>query len=1147
MTGNIGEVNYNNFSAQKYETWQTTEKTINSLFERNIISEGQRDKLIQMYFRGEISFGQDGLTEEEALNFTQENFNEIEKNLSNRQQDKTRTPYIIQPGDTPEIIAEKMGLTGAEARNFATKIKAQAIKDGMYYRYGFKSGDMIALPGDFQEQINGMIEDGSYAASAEEINSTYRAMRRAQARKKAAASQAEPAPPKVNPGDTNAANKIKQEAINIVTNLQKNGAGLKNPALNQINSKNVTFVLSQYNQRTGRSLAKDLINNGDKWLKTVKDKICWHLAKRAQELKLNGIYYGDYLKLKDPDKLLDWINNAQAKLFEAEKRHNPAIGKVLTNDKKVQKQKNTKDIKRNSQKLASDLYKQIDGLSNADNTRQLLNKITAENAAFVVSEYKNLPNNKNSLAKDIDGEYDLDINDVKTYICKKLVTQAKNIGLTGIYYGDYMKINDIATLETWIDNTAAKIRAAMEMNNNTAPQTNSTTNSAKETLSNPIYKEAGVKSLVYRRDKSGKIIETVYYYNDGKVVKEFQDPKRGRVRELVKEGTHKNTENTRITEAVPMKIYLPPDASDNAKKFARALEEHKQDLMAKLGLDNDTYNKLARLAMAIAEQETNFGNNGGMYRSGKYEAGRFLPDTSLHDWSYGPTQIKFEMQKRDEWIADKFEKLGLTEGTQLYDMKNAAMATMVVLAQNNRIIKNNKNYQKGIEAARDSVVTIDGWEMKNGHLEKTYNTRPFVNKVTDEDALCYFWNGRGACIKDGTMEPEALEYTRNIHKYLEKYNIKEDSAKRNQAVRRSQDKKIVQNFKPMDNNGPIGSIAFMPNMYGYSDLKDQSDELEVLKESLKKNTKIDQHSKQLLILSVQHGEIGFEFGLTAKEADSLTQKDVDMILSHVSKLKNAIKAKDKNINFEDGINSAEAGKMKNNYAQMIKDAELEFKKEYLASKAPRVALSNVPSENLLASPMDNDITYSRKSATRRGFAGNIYDKIPDDGVNPANTAEASSVLAKHAQNTAKNMNTSGYCMTGFRAAIREAGIDDSDLKESKPRATVGWFERHPEMFEEVKYIKSGNSARQINSTDLPNLPAGYIVVWIPGNDFKSEEPGHISITNGNGQAYADETDNLDWGVYRGSKNAGKGEHGTFRVFRLTDKWKVENGKLKFCK
>ena len=122
------------------------------------------------------------------------------------------------------------------------------------------------------------------------------------------------------------------------------------------------------------------------------------------------------------------------------------------------------------------------------------------------------------------------------------------------------------------------------------------------------------------------------------------------------------------------------------------------------------------------------------------------------------------------------------------------------------------------------------------------------------------------------------------------------------------------------------------------------------------------------------------------------------------------------------------------------------------------------------------------------------------------------------------------------------------MVEGSPKGTVGWFERHPDMFEEVKYIQSGNSARQINSTDLPNLPAGYIVVWIPDSKFASR-PGHISITNGSGQAYADETDNLDWGSYRGKDSegeaTGKGEHGTIRVFRLTNKWKVENGKLKF--
>ena len=83
--------------------------------------------------------------------------------------------------------ASPIGKKLAEIRDqnyFATKIKAEAIKEGMYYRSGFKSGDMITLPVDFEDKINELTAKGSYAASTEEINSTYRTMRRTQARKK---------------------------------------------------------------------------------------------------------------------------------------------------------------------------------------------------------------------------------------------------------------------------------------------------------------------------------------------------------------------------------------------------------------------------------------------------------------------------------------------------------------------------------------------------------------------------------------------------------------------------------------------------------------------------------------------------------------------------------------------------------------------------------------------------------------------------------------------------------------------------------------------------------------------------------------------------------------------------------------------------
>ena len=194
-----------------------------------------------------------------------------------------------------------------------------------------------------------------------------------------------------------------------------------------------------------------------------------------------------------------------------------------------------------------------------------------------------------------------------------------------------------------------------------------------------------------------------------------------------------------------------------------------------------------------------------------------------------------------------------------------------------------------------------------------------------------------------------------------------------------------------------------------------------------------------------------------------------------------------------------------------------------------------------------------KNAERRGFGGSASSAsgIKDKGVNTANTSDVSAALAKSAQRVSNRMNSAGHCLQGVREAVKAAGIDVSDWEEGTPRGSISFFQRHPEMFEEVKFVNIGNGkGRQINSTDLPNLPAGYIVCWVPDRNSEQykEQPGHISITNGNGQAYADETDNLDWGDYSdGTNMSGKGEHGYFRVFRLTSNWEVKNGKLVFNK
>ncbi len=1236
----VGDIYYNNAIAQKTDIRKQTEKSINSLFERNIITAQQKDDLLNKYLSGEISFGEDGLTENEANNFTKDDYEKINNNLKNNIRDSkenSNTPYIIQPGDTPEKIAEKLGYTGVEAKNFATKIKANAINDGLYYKFGFKTGDMIILPGNFEQEISNLKNTGNYLETDAEINNSYidiRKQQRSEADQESSANKNQTSHKKtqISQTDINKYENLKQKSINIRDALSKNPS-IKNKNLSNLNSENVALVLMLYNQKTGRSLAQDIINNGDHNFAKIKNNICWNLAKRAQELNLTGIYFKDYMNMNDEKKLVSWIQNAQDKIIEAETKKNPAFKKVFSDraERHIVRENDLTTTRKNASKIAKDLNKEINpdfelGLSETwaylkksssnDGIINVLEKITPETVAFVVEEFKKESNKNITFA--IDDEIGLDMSQIKKYICKNLVTQAKKLGLTGIYYSSYENINDINSLNSWVESISKKIRNA-EINNSKYVRTEASSQIrtktetkngvTSETISNhPLFKEGNISKVVENYDKNNYKINSMYYFKDSKVIKEgyvasytnpitnkkeiiknviisqnkngefFVKDKNGielsvqqdengqyftlnnnkcyivKRRELIKKGENTKAEDVKIYEPLPLKIKLPDNANNNAKDFAKALENNKEALMKELKIDSDTYNRLAILAMAIAENETNFGINEGP-RAAKYPVAAIdsisggVVNNFLRELSFGPTQIKYDVHKKDSKIAELFESFGIKHELQLYQMDKSAIATLIILAVNDSRLKQNKNIQNGIEAANGVIVEEKGWEIQKGHASKTYNTKPWINNVTQDDALCYSWNQGNRQILNGTMTPELNAYTRNVRKYKEKYSIIEDKSLKKEAI----EKAFVQNIKPLDNNGPIGSIAFMPKMYSYSEFKNINSTVQILENSLKNNPKIDDKSKNLLLLAVKNREIAFEFGLKKAEADSLTQKDVDLLLSHLSKLKNNLENKNKNIKFSDGINSSENYIMKNQYMDLIKKSELEFKKAYLGSLSPTISTSSIPKENILNNPLNNNLDYSIKKH-RRGFAGDVHNEIDDKGVNTASTNDTSYTLAKFAQTTVEKMKSAGKCMTGFRQAIREAGINDTDLVEGTPRGSVNWFERHPEMFEEVNFINIGNNkARQINSTDLPNLPAGYIVVWIPSAEYttkeKGYEPGHISITNGNGQAYADETDNLDWGVYHSSKNSGKGEHGTFRVFRLTNNWTVDQktGKLKFCK
>ena len=917
-------------------------------------------------------------------------------------------------------------------------------------------------------------------------------------------------------------------------------------------------------------------------------KTCPSMYKNAQKLKPKVISKGKngWYITQDSEGKLHYYNKEGKAVSEDEfaktcpsmyksakklERKNPAAqsgtGQNALNNKSFD------EIKKDAGYIAQKLKKEISGLS-VDKSQiiNILKNIKRENVAFVVSEYLRIA--KESLADAIDGEMGLNINHVKQYICYPLAHQAQVMGIPGIYFGDYQKINDMDKLNEWINKSSEKIRNKTLQIAGNAEASGTTIRRlegypgyyVKEITKNSLFAEAGIQSQKQIFDPQGHMISNTTTFQNGKIVEEKYEYKDGKQilksrKLLQKPAQTEKKESEKVYDAHDITISLPDNASQNAKDFAAALQKNKAYLMKILNLDNESYDKFARLAMAIAEQETNFGQNEGALRQAKYYTAVADTITSgvvtgygdgglinqLHSLSCGMTQIKYSDAIKDSWVKDKFDKIGVDNPLELFNTEKSAMATIIYLYKK-QMETSNEACQQGREAADGVIATVDGWEMVNGHLENTYSTKSFVSHVTDEDVLCYAWNRGPASVKSGTMVPEANAYTRNIHKYLEKYKIQQTGHVTKFDNVKTPEGKPIQNskithIKPIENCGPIGSIIFMPKMYSNSPVNSEK-ETDKLRNALKNNNNLSEDLKERLIKAVQNKEISFEFGVNESEIRTLTSNTVEKLLDNLEKLKSAIEA-DGQINFSDGISSDEAVKLGSKYKNIIRQAEFRFRREYLNSISPRHKMNEVDSKNVLMKPNNNSMVFS-DNKERRGFAG----RVRDDGVNPNNTTDASALLARSAQNVAKRMNSAGMCMTGFRAAIREAGIDDSDLVESKPRTSIRFFERHPEMFDEVMWINTGNNTvRQINSTDLPNLPAGYIAIWVPdpNNEKYSSLEGHICITNGNGQAYADETDNLDWSTYSGDSTAGKGEHGHFRVFKLSNKWTVENGKLKFNK
>lgn len=691
-------------------------------------------------------------------------------------------------------------------------------------------------------------------------------------------------------------------------------------------------------------------------------------------------------------------------------------------------------------------------------------------------------------------------------------------------------------------------------------------------------REAGLSTLNIRMsDGETKITR---YHRSGRIAQDIEnhvDPSKNR--SILIQG--ENVEPTQIKQIntpldIDIKINDPmyTNASASQKKdideFLNTLKSEKANLMADLGIDNDTYNRYAKLAVGIAMRESKLGTAdsykywdnsfigigikdlGALFNRGLHKLGIKNPFNDATSVSKGMTQIKVGDWLESPSVKKMFNKYGIKRGFfNSLSPEQSAAATIIVLKELDAR-SHQKVYREGIEAANNRYYAADKI-LVDGKPVKLDATEWRENKITDDDAILYLYNGRIKPLKNGTATPEDNLYTHDVRRFMNNVEITEDATAREEAMKDAvvveQGAKYNSVKMKADLGWGIGQITFKPDLYTEGAPKTKSEEVENLKSTLQAKG-YDTGKINQLVKLISDGEITFVKGLSSSEMRAMTENDIDMIIRHYNDLSQKLKSE------------SDPAKRRD----IAGDADRKFKHEYLTHHARRITYSDSIKDNTVALPGSKNVKEYPKNGYYTGAQERCKRYLPqlrgkhspdaglimyndrirsgkytgfrveeDKGINYTGASEIDLVLAKNAADVANTLRTSGGCLTGAKQALIGSGACSvEELQDfSNARQLAEFCARHPERFIEVTYIKvDDKTARELTSADIANLPAGCIPVY--GNDHRSDVPGHSGITNGNHQIYSDEIDNANWDNFVASKadHDGKGEHGYVRVFRL---------------
>lgn len=1108
-------------------------------------------------------------------------------------ENKTFTNYTVQPGDTPEKLAEKFGLQGEDAGAFINHLKSQTNKKGW-----FAVGQKITLLGEHSEALKSMRDYSEDEKTLQKrwanTESGQKAIAAAEVRKKSTAAEEKPKPQQVPQDKTPYSQRlkiapIKHNAKIYAKQLKEQISGASKNANtrkllgDKVRNNNVAYILEAYPQ-----LVTDIDDEWGMDIADIKKYIITPLNRRLRELGMNKhCIPNDLNKLNM--KQIEGLCNKTAKLIRDTDSDNGYVFKPAAgNEGKIHKPRKT------TQKGHMSLPVRKKTTTKATTAKKDNFKIKTRSKDLSEAEYAQylLPS-ETDLPKNVRDK----LVDFRMNGFNPTLTQADDLT-----YKMVIKSTD--------QNAFAKFAGSLFDEEMMALQMGEERTIRFDAQGNPISLEnkgnIGIKT-------------TKNYASDGNLEKGKPTYSMEITNHAYQQlDAQRTVIGDNVTKAINISRTEEANAAQNA--FAKSLEQNKEKIMKQLGITNAQYDELARIAMAIAEQETHFGSY--LY-NGDLQSRNILKDLGAADLAYGLgikdgyqslgiTQMKFGLHYNNEnpVLKGQFDRLGISKEDDFYNYttlqtqhgpivqkshnyEKQAIATMVLL-NNLRISTKNPNgtWAKLIKQNNELIDKlnaegkIDIPVYKNGKFVR-HNYGPHsaeeLNKVriTDKDVIAMRWNGVGdtkdddlgelkgllsrlkdpndpVLITDNTKDAEgrlthkrSMLYARNVRVYTNEHGV---STNRASAIRAN-----ALMAESQGNNGQLGTVIFMPNAYT-TNVKNSSNDIKTLEEALTKNN-VPQDIQQQLLAAVKRNDIAFGYGLTPEEAASLTTKDAKLMLAKLGELKN----KTQNI-----VNPAKI-------REAARETQDSFRSDYLQSR--QVVVNNYDlsrqgvgvlaglasnrgrSERLLARGEreivinKNNVHNFRAGAgrsriTRDGGQYYGFGVEADKGVNPyladgSRISKREQILAECASDVAAMMDCGGRCATGVKSSLESAGVVDSrsnigfknsdgtwnKCESAKDLAT--YFSKNPRKFEEVKYLDLGNgTSREINASDIRRLPAGYIVVYIPGDGYENQH-GHALITNGNGQGYADEVDNLRWDdfVSRGAGN-GKGEHGTFKIFKL---------------